>query len=163
MSPAFRLEGMAFLLRRHIMRKLILIFTIALSFAAVSEAARRDSIIAEYRGVFIGTAREQVHAKLGKPENEFTGEDDFKVSETETVRVFYNEAKNVKAIVITYTGALDAAPKPKDVIGEPIEPRPDGGMYKMVRVEEKGFWVSYVKTSGDNASVMITVQALKST
>jgi len=85
----------------------------------------------------------------------------FDLSETESSRVFYDDAKKVKAIVITYSGKLDTAPKPNDVIGEPIEPRPDGGMYKMVRVEDKGFWVSYVRTAGDNPSVMITVQALK--
>ena len=163
MSPAFRLEGMAFLLRRHIMRKLILILTIVFSLAVIGEAARWDSIIAEYRGVFIGTARDQVLEKLGKPENEFPGEDDFNVSDTETVRVFYDEGKKVKAIVITFSGKLDTAPKPSDVLGETAEPKPDGGIYKMVRVEDKGFWVSYVKTAGDNPSVMITVQALKST
>ncbi len=128
--------------------------------AAFIVQAHFDSIIKEYRGVFIGTDRDQVHQKLGKPKNEYPGEDDFEVSDTESVRVFFDEAKKVKAIVITYTGNIDAAPKPKDVIGESIEPRADGGMYKMIRVEEKGFWVSYVKTTGDAPSVMITVQAL---
>ena len=137
------------------------ILTIAIVLlAAFIAQAHADSIIKEYRGVFIGTDRDQVHQKLGKPKNEYPGEDDFDVSETESVRVFFDDAKKVKAIVITYSGKLDAAPKPNDVIGEPIEPRPDGGMYKMVRVEDKGFWVSYVKTAGENPSVMITVQSL---
>lgn len=137
------------------------ILTIAIVLlAAFIAQGHFDSIIKEYRGVFIGTDRDQVHQKLGKPKNEYAGEDDFDVSETESVRVFFDDAKKVKAIVITYSGKLDAAPKPNDVIGEPIEPRPDGGMYKMVRVEDKGFWVSYVKTAGDNPSVMITVQSL---
>ena len=137
------------------------ILTIAIVLlAAFIAQAHADSIIKEYRGVFIGTDRDQVHQKLGKPKNEYAGEDDFDVSETESVRVFFDDAKKVKAIVITYSGKLDAAPKPNDVIGEPIEPRPDGGMYKMVRVEDKGFWVSYVKTAGENPSVMITVQSL---
>lgn len=143
------------------MRRLTQIRTIAIVLlAAVIAQAHFDSIIKEYRGIFIGTDRDQVHQKLGKPKNEYSGEDDFDVSETESVRVFFDDAKKVKAIVITYSGNIDAAPKPKDVIGESIEPRPDGGMYKMVRVEEKGFWVSYVKTTGDAPSVMITVQAL---
>ena len=137
------------------------ILTIAIVLlAAFIAQAHADSIIKEYRGVFIGTDRDQVHQKLGKPKNEYPGEDDFDVSETESVRVFFDDAKKVKAIVITYSGKLDAAPKPNDVIGEPIEPRADGGMYKMVRVEDKGFWVSYVKTAGENPSVMITVQSL---
>ena len=144
------------------MRRPAPVVTIAIVFLTAFVAhAHFDSIIKEYRGVFIGTDRAEVHQKLGKPANEYAGEDDFQVSETESVRVFFDEAKKVKAIVITYSGKLDAAPKPKDVIGETIEPRPDGGMYKMVRVEAKGFWVSYVKTAGDNPSVMITVQALQ--
>jgi len=122
--------------------------------------AHFNSIIKDYRGIFLGTERSQVRAKLGDPKNEFPEEDDFEQSATESARVFYDEAKKVKAIVITYTGNLNAAPKPTDVIGESIEPRADGGMYKMVRVEDKGFWVSYVKTAGDAPSVMITVQAL---
>lgn len=138
------------------------VLTIAIVFLAAFIAhAHFDSIIKEYRGVFIGTDRAEVHQKLGKPTHEYSGEDDFDLSETESVRVFFDEGKKVKAIVITYSGKLDAAPKPKDVIGESIEPRPDGGMYKMVRVEDKGFWVSYVKTAGENPSVMITVQSLQ--
>lgn len=143
------------------MRSLTPIGPIAiLLLSAFVAQARFDSIIKEYRGIFVGTDRNQVHQKLGTPKNEFSGEDNFEISADETVRVFYDDAKKVKAIVITYT-KLDAAPKPKDVIGESIEPRPDGGMYKMVRIEEKGFWVSYVKTAGDNPSVMITVQSLQ--
>ncbi len=38
--------------------------------------------------------------------------------------------------MIAYSGKLDAAPKPEDVVGELIEPTPFGGMDKMVRVEE---------------------------
>lgn len=144
------------------MRTATPILTIAIVLLAAFIAhAHFDSIIKEYRGVFIGTTRDEVHQKLGKPKNEYPGEDNFDVSETESVRVFFDDSKKVKAIVITYTGKLEAAPKPKDVIGEAIEARPDGGMYKMVRVDEKGFWVSYVKTAGDSPSVMITVQALR--
>lgn len=128
--------------------------------AAFIAHAHFDSIIKEYRGVFIGTERSLVHEKLGKPKNEFQGEDNFELSETESARVFFDDAQKVKAIVITYSGQLDAAPKPKDVIGEPIQAGADGGMYKMVRVEDKGFWVSYVKTAGDSPTVMITVQSI---
>lgn len=139
------------------MRKLPFLFLLAL---LLTQTILADSIIKEYRGVFIGTEREQVHAKLGKPKDEFTGEDNFEVSENETVRVFFDDAKKVKAIVVTYFGKIDTAPKPNDVVGEPVEPRPDGGMYKMVRVEAKGFWVSYVKIAGDNPSIIITVQSM---
>ncbi|MEO5859755.1 MAG: hypothetical protein ABIR33_12485 [Pyrinomonadaceae bacterium] len=134
--------------------------TVILLLCAFFAHAHSDTVIKEYRGVFMGTDRAQVHEKLGKPKDESPVEDDFEFSEGESARVFYDNSKKVKAIVITYAGKPDKAPKPRDVIGEPIEPKPDGGMYKMVRFEEKGFWVSYVRTAGENASVMITVQAI---
>ena len=144
------------------MRRLMPAISITLLFLGVTLAqARLDSIIKEYRGIFIGSERSLVHEKLGNPKNEFTGEDNFELSESESVRVFYDDAKKVKAIVVTYSGTIDAAPKPSDVIGEKIEARPDGGMYKLVRVEDKGFWVSYVKVAGDTPSVIITVQSVR--
>jgi hypothetical protein len=144
------------------MRRLTPIGPIAiLLLSALVGQAYITAVIKDYRGVFVGTDRDQVHQKLGKPKDESPAEDDFEFSENESVRVFYDDAKKVKALVIAYSGKLDTAPKPVDVIGEAIEPRPDGGMYKMVRFEDRGFWVSYVKTAGDNPSVMITVQSLK--
>lgn len=142
------------------MRKLISFLAVALLVAATSLAASLDSVIKEYRGVFLGTERDQVRQKLGNPKDEFPAEDSFELSENESVRVFYTEDKKVKAIVVTYSGKIDGAPKPNDVVGEAVEPRDDGGMYKMVRFEDKGFWVSYVKIAGDNPSIIITVQAL---
>lgn len=142
------------------MRKLISFLAVALLVAATSLAASSDSVIKEYRGVFLGTERDQVRQKLGNPKDEFPAEDSFELSENESVRVFYTEDKKVKAIVVTYSGKIDGAPKPNDVVGEAVEPRDDGGMYKMVRFEDKGFWVSYVKIAGDNPSIIITVQAL---
>jgi len=142
------------------MRKLISILLVALFVAITSFAATFDSVIKEYRGVFIGTERDEVRQKLGNPKDEFPAEDSFELSDTESVRVFYTDEKKVKAIVVTYAGKLETAPKPNDVVGEAIEARDDGGMYKMVRFEEKGFWVSYVKITGDNPQIIITVQAL---
>jgi hypothetical protein len=139
------------------MRKLPFLLFLALF---LTQSLFADSVITEYRGLFIGTEREQVHSKLGKPKDEFTGEDNFEISENEVVRVFYDDAKKVKAIVVTYSGKIDTAPKPSDVVGEPVEARPDGGMYKMVRFEDKGFWVSYVKIAGDSPSIIITVQSM---
>ena len=144
------------------MRRLPPIGRIAiLLFATIAAQASFDSVIKEYRGIFLGTERAQVHANLGSPKNEFPGEDNFELSTNETARVFYDDAKKVKAIVVMYSGKVDTAPKANDVVGEPVEARPDGGMYKMVRFEDKGFWVSYVKVAGDNPSVIITVQAMQ--
>ena len=142
------------------MRKLISSLSILLLSATLGLAIAFDSVIKEYKGIFLGTERDQVRQKLGDPKDEFPAEDSFEFSGDESVRVFYDDAKKVKAIVVTYSGKMEAAPKPNDVVGEAVEARPDGGMYKMVRFEEKGFWVSYVKIAGDHPSVIITVQSM---
>lgn len=145
--------------------RMLTIFALLFAFLSTGGSAQAsrtavDSLIKDYRGIFIGTQKDAVRQKLGDPKNEFPEEDDFEISDNENVRIFYNPDKTVKAMVVTYSGNISGAPSPKDVVGEAIEPRPDGGMYKMVRVEEKGFWVSYVKIAGDSPSVIITVQSL---
>ena len=142
------------------MRRLPFLLALALLLVPLVHAFTLDSLITEYRGIFIGDTRDEVHQKLGKPKHEYADEDNFELSESETARVFFDADKKVKAIVITYAGKIDAAPKPNNVVGEAIKPNADGGMYKMVRAQDKGFWVSYVKSSGDSPSVTITVQAL---
>ena len=143
------------------MRRLPFLLALSLFLVPLVYAFAPDSLIAEYRGIFIGDTRDEVHQKLGKPEHEYADEDNFELSESESARVFYDADKKVKAIVVTYAGKIDAAPKPNEVLGEPVSAGPDGGMYKMVRAEDKGFWVSYVKSGGESPSVIITVQALR--
>lgn len=142
------------------MRRLFSILVAVIFVALTSLALPLDAVIKEYRGVFLGSERAQVRQKLGDPKDEFPAEDSFELSENESVRVFYDDSKKVKAMVVTYSGKLELAPKPNDVLGEGIEPQPDGGIYKLVRFEDKGFWVSYMKMSGDNPSIIITVQSL---
>jgi hypothetical protein len=142
------------------MRRSFSILVAILFVASTSLALSLDSVIKEYRGMFIGSERDLVRQKLGDPKDEFPAEDSFELSDNESVRVFYDDAKKVRAIVVTYSGKLDSAPKPNEVLVEAIEPKPDGGIYKMVRFEDKGFWVSYMKISGDNPSIIITVQSM---
>jgi hypothetical protein len=142
------------------MRILLFLLALAFLFAPTSNAAVFDSLINEYRGIFVGATRDEVHQKLGDPKHEYADEDNFELSDSESARVFYDTDKKVKAIVVTYSGKIDSAPKPNVVVGQTVEAGPDGGIYKMVRAQDKGFWVSYVKSAGDSPSVIITVQAL---
>lgn len=130
-------------------------------FLTVEVSAQNKTLLESYRGVTIGMGEAEVREKLGKNDDDFADEDMFELSDTENARVFYSPDKKVKAMVITFSGKLDAAPLPKTVIGEPIEPNADGGMFKMVRFPDKGFWISYSRTSGENPAVMITVQEMR--
>ena len=142
-----------------------LVFALAVScvfILAGSASAQDDSekpVYEAYRGVKIGMPLAEGREKLGRPADEMEGEDYFEFSSGESARVFYDADKNVRAISITYTDA-STAPKPAAVLGEDIAPREDGGMYKMSQYPKAGYWVSYVKTGGDEPMVIITIQKM---
>lgn len=126
---------------------------------SVSEDKSRFS---EYKGVKIGTPLLEARQKLGKPEEENKAQESFAISETENVRIFYDNEEKVNAILITYIGKASGAPPPEQVIGEKITANADGSMYKMVQYPKAGFWVAYSRTSGDDPLTMITIQKMPS-
>jgi hypothetical protein len=116
----------------------------------------------EYKGVKIGTPLPEARQKLGKPEEENKVQESFTISETENVRIFYDNEEKVNAILITYIGKASGAPLPEQVIGEKITANADGSMYKMIQYPKAGFWVAYSRTPGDDPLVMITIQKMPS-
>ena len=66
----------------------------------------------------------------------------------------------VTAIMITYAGDLAKAPTSKAVFGEDAETNAEGGIFKMVRYPKAGFWISYNRTTGDDAIVTIAMQKI---
>ncbi len=144
--------------------KVYLLLAMTFLFAGYSNAEAQGSQAKApydaYKGITIGTTAADVRTKLGKPADESEGEDDFTFSETESARVFYDDKKTVRAISIMYTGDLKLAPAPKAVLGTDIPPKPDGGMQRTVQYPKAGFWVSYSRTGGDDAIVMITLQKM---
>ncbi len=133
---------------------------LALLLITVQVIAQDKPVYTGYRGIQIGTTADDVRAKLGKPEDESATEDYFEFSGDESARVLYDDNRLVRAISITYAGKLAGAPGAKDVLGSEVQARPDGGMYKMLQYPTEGFWVSYVKTAGDQPMVIITLQKM---
>lgn len=140
----------------------VAIFAIAFSCIVLAQAqifAADQPVYTEYRGVKIGMTIDEVRAKLGNPKDKYDNEDDFEFSENESARIVYAD-KKVITISVMFTGNLTGAPAPKTVVGAAIEPRADGGMYKMVQYPKHGYWITYSKTGGDSPMVIITMQKL---
>lgn len=97
---------------------------------------------------------------LGSPKEKSNEMDLYIFSESETAQVFYDAQQQVKAIAITFSGDLKSAPTAKVIFGEDVAPRPDGGIFKMVRYPKAGFWVSYNKTAGDDVVISIAIQKM---
>jgi hypothetical protein len=110
----------------------------------------------DFKGISLGMLTEDVRAKLGEPTQKDDEQDFYLLSDKVTAQVCYNNSHKVTAISVDYLGG-SGAPAPKEVISEPVEKKPDGSTYKLVRYEKKGFWVSYYSSPG-NTMVTVTIQ-----
>ncbi len=113
-----------------------------------------------YKGIALGTLADDVRKKLGDPKDKSDAQDLFVFSDEESVQFLYGADKKVTAIMITFSGKLTGAPTAKDVFGEDVPAKPDGGVFKMVRYTKAGYWVSYNKIVGDDSMVSIAMQKL---
>lgn len=123
-------------------------------------AATQQPLYSEYKGVRIGMSTNEARAKLGVPTREFENEDLYVVSETETAQVFYDATHRVNAISVDYLADKTGAPDYKAIVGDNIQVKPDGSMYKLVRYEQLGFWVSFNRTAGDLPIISVTIQKI---
>jgi len=117
------------------------------------------SLYSDYKGVRIGMTSEEARTRLGEPAQKADDQDLYVISEIETAQVYYDALHRVVAISVDYLAGGSGAPPYKDVIGEKVETRADGSMYKLVRYEKAGFWVSYSRGAG-NSMVTITLQKI---
>lgn len=123
------------------------------------KVAATQPLYSEYKGVRIGTTTEEARRKLGEPTQKADAQDLYLFSEKETAQIYYDALHKVVAISIDYLGVGSGAPDYKEVVGE-AELKPNGSLYKLVRYEPDGFWVSYNRTAGDLSIVSITIQKI---
>jgi hypothetical protein len=103
---------------------------------------------------------EEARAKLGNSVLRGDELDYYVFSDSESAQIAYNSGHRVKTISIDYTGGV-GAPDYRSIVGGELELRPNGSLYKMVRFEAEGFWVSYNKSAGIVPVVTITYQMEK--
>ena len=127
---------------------------------AHKEAVASQPLYSEYKAVRIGMTTAEVRTKLGEPTQKADDQDFYVISEKETAQICYDALHKVVAISVDYPGGGSVAPDYKAVIGADVETKPDGSIYKLVRYEQAGFWVSYNR-SASNSTVTITIQQIK--
>ena len=127
--------------------------------AAPKEAVASQSLYSGYNGVRIGMTTEEARTKLGEPTQKADDQDLYVISETETAQIYYDPLHKVVAISVNYLAGGYGTPDYNEVIREKVETKPDGSIYKLVRYEKAGFWVSYNR-SASNSMVSITIQKI---
>ncbi|MBD0372886.1 MAG: hypothetical protein ICV60_18725 [Pyrinomonadaceae bacterium] len=114
----------------------------------------------DYRGITIGMSADEVRAKLGNLKEKGKVQDFFVFSDKETAQVFYDEQGKVNAISVNYLGDKSSVPDAVAVLGEAVEAKEDGSMYKLVRYADAGYWVAYSRTAGDSPLTTVTIQKM---
>lgn len=118
-------------------------------------------VYSAYRGIKIGMTADEVRNTVDNLKEKGDIQDFFVFSDVETAQVFYDKEHRVMAVSIDYLGRDSGAPVPEQVLGQTIQAKADGSMYALVRYPEAGYWVSYNRTPGDNATVTITITMQK--
>lgn len=113
-----------------------------------------------YKAIAIGSLTDDVRKKLGDPKDKSDAQDLYVFSDDESAQFIYSADKKVTAIMITFTGKLTGAPTAKDVFGEDVPAKADGGIFKMVRYPKAGYWISFNKIVGDDSMVSIAMQKM---
>jgi hypothetical protein len=129
--------------------------------AVVSTAAvvTQQPLYTDYKGVRLGMTAQEARAKLGEPTLKSDEQDYFVISDKETAQLGYDVAHKVTVISVDYLSGV-GAPDPRAVVGSDLELVRDGSLYKVVRYENQGFWVSYSRTAGPVVIVTITIQKM---
>ena len=118
----------------------------------------QQPIYSEHRGIRLGMTATEVRAKLGEPTLKGDDGDFYMISETETTQVAYDAQHKTRAISVDYMGGV-GAPDPKTVVGGDLQVS-SAGLYKMVRYDNLGYWVSFNRTTGPVVVVTITMQRI---
>jgi hypothetical protein len=124
--------------------------------AATALTTPEQPLFSEYKGVRLGMTTDEVRAKLGSPTMKADDQDYYIFSETESAQIAYDGTRRVVTISIDY---VSGAPDYRNVVGQSIDQMQNGSLYKMVRYEAQGFWVSYGR-AGANGTVTITIQKI---
>jgi hypothetical protein len=130
--------------------------------AALSDKAitTQQPLYSEYKGIRLGMTATEVRAKLGEPALKDNDQDYYVISDNERAQIAYDSMHKVVTISIDYMGGL-GAPNYKTIVGTELETTTNGSLYKIVRYDQLGFWVSYNRTPGPVIVITVTIQKIR--
>ena len=128
--------------------------------AAPPAAQLEEPRYREYRGVRLGMTAAEVQAALGTPKESEGRQEFYALSDTEMAQVFYDARRIVWGVTVSYLAGHSRTPTPEQIFGGPVEVKPDGSIYKMVKYERAGYYVAYSRDAGDAPFVTVVMQKL---
>lgn len=115
-----------------------------------------------FRNVALGMSPDDVESLLGDPKIKDERGFLYNLSDSETAQIEIGPEKKVTAVAFMFANGK-GAPSLAEVFGAGVtaDPQPNGTIYKMVRYEDAGFWISYYAGSGGNAVTTVTIRKLR--
>lgn len=141
----------------------IIICVFALGINAQNNTGKKNlPLWQSYKGVSIGTTADEVRTKLGTPKSEDADGFFYVFSETENAQILFDNEKKVRTVSVVFDALNPTSPTFADVFGKTAQaqPKPDGSIFKMMRYEDAGYWVSYNRMAGEKAMVIVMIQKL---
>jgi len=114
----------------------------------------------DFMGVTLGMSADEVREKLGHLKNKGERQDFFVFSESQSAQIAYDDKGKAVVISVDYMSKDGNAPTPESVLGEAVQPNPDGSIYQLKRYPEAGYWVAYSRTAGDVPFITVTMQKI---
>ena len=115
----------------------------------------------ELRGVHIGMMADEARKKLGTPRDKSAEQDFYVFNDNEAVQVYYDKSGAVVTISVDFMSGANGVPTSKDVFGSETETKADGSTFKRVDYPKAGYWISYSRTAGSDATTTIIIQKIK--
>ncbi|MEO6334704.1 MAG: hypothetical protein ABIO91_06930 [Pyrinomonadaceae bacterium] len=117
-----------------------------------------------YKGVEIGSTVADVREKLGKAKVDDKDGFYYEIGKGEFAQIRLDKSSRVRLVSVTYSGE-STPPTFEEVFGKTatIEASKAGGkLYRLVRYPAAGYWVAYSRRAGENPSVTVTIQKIRS-
>src|ERR1700755_3631478 len=116
--------------RAQALCSMALLLVAALALSAPKAAAQEKEKVEEppfheYKGVRIGMTTDEARKKLGSPTDKSDKQDYYSLNDNESCEVYYDDAKKVYAVKVTYVGG-NAIPAPKTVLGIEADTQQNG-------------------------------------
>ncbi|HEY0461568.1 MAG TPA: hypothetical protein VGC97_20695 [Pyrinomonadaceae bacterium] len=142
---------------------LLILFLLFLAGARAQSPVKKNlPVWQNYKGVTIGMAADEVRKKLGAPKSEDADGFFYVFSDSENAQVLIDAEKKVRTISVVFAAENSASPKFADVFGTTaaVEAKPDGSIFKMIKYQDAGYWVSYNRMAGEKATVIVMIQKM---
>lgn len=152
---------------RNLIRILVIVSLVLFALPAMAQKGRTNNdkqidrpVWQGYHDITIGAPTTLVREKLGNPKSEDAESLFYMISDLETAQFLLDTDGKVKAISVVYDAAHTSPPAFSDVFGKSVvaEPREDGSIFKMVRYEDLGYWISFNRMAGEKAMVIVLMQ-----